>query len=81
MLTARKLQELSLRCQIILITHEATIAAIAGQHFVVKRHGDDTDVLEITGEEREYEIARMLAGTETPEALKHARALLKGEGV
>ena len=81
MLTARKLQELSRRCQIILITHEATIAAIAEQHFVVKRHGDDTDVLEITGEERAYEIARMLAGTETPEALKHAQALLRGEGI
>ena len=81
LLAGKKLKDLSRSCRTILITHEATIAAIAEQHFVVKRHGDDTDVLEITGEERAYEIARMLAGTETPEALKHAQALLRGEGI
>lgn len=76
LLAGYKLRELSKRCRTILITHDAGIAAMADQHFLVKRDGDETSVSEITGEEREKEIARMLAGEESGEALSHAKYLL-----
>lgn len=76
-LAGEKLRELSVRCRTILITHEAAIAAMADQHFLVGRSGDETEISEITGVEREKEIARMLAGdTDSQAALKHAKALL-----
>lgn len=76
-LAGEKLKELSRRCRTVLITHEAAIAAMADQHFLVHREGDGTLIEEITGFEREKEIARMLAGDETSqEALKHAKVLL-----
>lgn len=75
-LAGQKLKELSRVCPTILITHEASIAAMADQHFVVRRFGDETKVEEISGAEREKEIARMLAGEESFEALEHARVLL-----
>ena len=78
LLAGEKLRELSGRCRVILITHEATIAAMADRHFLVRRTGDETDVYEIEGAARELEIARMLAGSDAPEALEHARALLRG---
>ncbi|MDR1471009.1 MAG: AAA family ATPase [Synergistaceae bacterium] len=76
LLAGQKLRELSKNCRTILITHEATIAAMADQHFVVRRAGDETSVSQISGEERALEIARMLAGSASREALDHARALL-----
>jgi DNA repair protein RecN (Recombination protein N) len=79
LLTGFKLRELSGRCQVLLITHEAVIAARADQHFAVRRSGNQTEILEVTGEERETEIARMLSGNpDSSEALEHAAALLKG---
>jgi DNA repair protein RecN (Recombination protein N) len=78
LLAGEKLRELSKLCRIILITHEATIAAMADQHFLVRRTGDETEVREIDSAARELEIARMLAGSDAPEALEHARALLRG---
>jgi len=72
-----KLKELSSKCQVILVTHEASIAALADQHFLVYKEGDDTIVKEVTGEERILELARMLAGNEeAPEAIEHAKALV-----
>lgn len=76
LLAGEKLRELSERTRVILITHEATIAAMASQHFLVTRSGDETQVAEISGAARESEIARMLSGRQTPEAIDHARALL-----
>ncbi|MDR3076681.1 MAG: AAA family ATPase [Synergistaceae bacterium] len=76
LLAGEKLKELSANCRTILITHEATIAAMADQHFLVTRHGDETEVYEITGDDRVREIARMLAGSESKEAVDHAKALL-----
>lgn len=80
-LAGQKLKELSRVCPTILITHEASIAAMADQHFVVKRIGDETKVEEINGAEREKEIARMLAGEESQEAIEHARVLLANNQV
>ncbi|MDR0765195.1 MAG: AAA family ATPase [Synergistaceae bacterium] len=76
LLAGKKLRELSRGCRTILITHEATIAAMADQHFVVERRGDITEVNEVAGDERVAEIARMLAGSESREAMDHARSLL-----
>ena len=75
-----KLRQLAGRCRTILITHQAAIASMADQHFVVKRSGDDTVICEVAGEAREREIARMLAGDETSQtALEHAKSLLDTE--
>ena len=75
-----KLRQLAKRCRTVLITHQATIAAMADQHFVVKREGENTEIAEVTGEAREREIARMLSGDEkSKEALEHARALLEND--
>jgi len=80
LLAGFKLKELSNRCQVILVTHEAVIAAQADQHFVVRRSGTLTTVLEVTGVERSIEIARMLSGDpDSPEALEHATVLLKNQ--
>lgn len=80
LLSGFKLKELSERCQVILVTHEAVIAAQADQHFVVTRGGETTTVVEVTGESRSSEIARMLSGDpESREALEHASALLAGK--
>ncbi|MDR3279041.1 MAG: AAA family ATPase [Synergistaceae bacterium] len=76
LLAGEKLRDLSKNCRTILITHEATIAAMADQHFVVTRTRDETEVYEISGDARAREIARMLAGSESREAMEHARALL-----
>jgi len=78
-LAGNKLKELSSKCQVILVTHEASIAALADQHFLVNRDGDNTIIKELTGEERVQELARMLAGDEdAPEAIEHARSLVMG---
>ncbi|MDO9507727.1 MAG: AAA family ATPase [Thermovirgaceae bacterium] len=74
------LKELSLRCQVILITHEASIAALADQHFKVEREGDISRVLEVDLDQRVGEISRMLAGNpRDPEAIGLARSLLENQ--
>jgi DNA repair protein RecN (Recombination protein N) len=63
---------------VILITHEASIASLADQHFRVERDGDISRVLEVEGKQRERELARMLAGDpDDPEAAGLARSLLE----
>ncbi|MDO4988314.1 MAG: AAA family ATPase [Synergistes sp.] len=79
LLAGYKLRQLSRRCRTILITHQATIAAMADQHFLVRRNGDTTEICEVTDTAREREIARMLSGDEnSSQALEHAKALLNG---
>lgn len=76
-LAGQKLKELSSKCQVILITHEASIAALADQHYVVRRNVDKTDVFDLEPEERVPELARMLSGDYSlEEAQQHARRLL-----
>jgi len=71
------LKELSKRCQVLLITHEASIAALADQHFKVEREGDISRVMEVDHDSRVLEIARMLAGNpDDPEASRLASSLL-----
>jgi len=80
LLAGLKLKELSKAGQVILITHEATLAAMGDQHLVVRRRGDLTEVLDISGEERVAEIARMLSGEAHEDAIRHARFLLDKYG-
>ncbi len=76
-LSGLQLQKLSRKCQVILVTHEASIAALGDSHILIQREDDETLTRAITGEERVREIARMLSGSpEMSEAQEHARILL-----
>ena len=76
-LSGLQLQKLSRKCQVILVTHEASIAALGDSHILIQRDEGETITRSITGEERVREIARMLSGSpDMSEAQKHARILL-----
>ncbi|HOO64509.1 MAG TPA: AAA family ATPase [Synergistaceae bacterium] len=77
LLAGRLLQKISRSFQVILITHEASIAAMGDQHILVRREGDSTIFQDLSPEGRVSELARMLSGdANNPKALEHARALL-----
>ncbi|PIE54917.1 MAG: DNA recombination protein RecN [Dethiosulfovibrio peptidovorans] len=79
-LAGLKLKDLSRETQVILVTHEASIAALADRHFVVRRQELLSDVRELRGDERVPEIARMLSGDlNLNEAQVHASRLLQKE--
>jgi DNA repair protein RecN (Recombination protein N) len=77
------LAELAQDHQVIVVTHLATIAAVAANHLVVTRSATPdgpADLRTVTGQDRVAEIARMLAGDPAdPVALAHAAALIAGE--
>ena len=80
-LTGLQLKKLSRKCQVILVTHEASIAALGDSHILIQRSetetGSETFMKNISGRERVREIARMLSGSpDLNEALEHARILL-----
>ena len=77
----RRLANLSKRAQVIVITHLPQVAVWADQHLVVKKNEGgsvtQSDVLEVSADERKIEIARMLSGQESSEtAQQHAAELL-----
>jgi len=72
-----RLARLAQQTQVIVVTHLPQVAAFADQHLVVHKDGGETTVTPVNGSDREKEIARMLAGTDTSEtALKHAQELI-----
>lgn len=75
---AEKLGALSHRSQIIVVTHLASVAAMADTHFLIQKDVSAeqtvTNVYPLDKTARENEIARIIGGGET--ALAHARALL-----
>lgn len=78
---AGRLAALAERSQVLLVTHQAPIAARAARHFCVhKREGGGrpkVEIEELEGEARLRELARMLSGDETSRiARQHAEALL-----
>ncbi len=84
-IVARKLSELAASRQVIVISHLPQIASKAARHLHVAKEEAGgrvrTAVLELTGEERVREIARMLAGEELAgSALANARDLLGANG-
>lgn len=76
----RRLRSLAQHHQVIVVTHLAQVAAFADHHLVVVKdvdaEGARTVVHPVEGDARTAEIARMLSGESTEEALQHARALL-----
>lgn len=77
----KKLKSLSVSQQVLCVTHQPQIAALADSHIVIeKQHGrDSTSVTarSLTADERIDEIARMLAGESiTDAARENARVLL-----
>ena len=76
-LSGLQLKKLSQKCQVILVTHEASIAALGDSHILIQRADGESAMKNITGEERVREIARMLSGSpDMSEAQEHARILL-----
>ena len=76
-LSGMKLKELSRNAQVILVTHEASIAALGDAHVLIQRAGGESQIEPIEGEARVREIARMLSGSpDLTEAQEHARKLL-----
>lgn len=77
----RRLHELSRQAQVIVVTHLPQVAAWADSHFVLQKNSDglvsQSDVIQVNGESRVEEIARMLAGHEdSRSARQHAAELL-----
>jgi len=77
----KKLKSLSVSQQVLCVTHQPQIAALADSHIVIeKQHGrDSTSVTarSLTADERVDEIARMLAGESVTDAAReNARVLL-----
>ena len=81
----RRLGELARSAQVIVVTHLAQVAAFADQQIVVRKSSDLTgdvvtqsDVREVTGDDRIAELARMLSGQEESAAARqHAAELLE----
>ena len=77
----KRLHLLAQHAQVIVVTHLPQVAAWADSHFVVTKNNDGTvsqsDVRNVSGEDRIEEIARMLAGLEnSTSAREHATELL-----
>jgi DNA repair protein RecN (Recombination protein N) len=68
--------------QVLVVTHLAQVASRARTQVVVERVSDPGDgppvasVRVVSGEERVGEVARLLAGTDGPRAVEHAKELL-----
>jgi DNA repair protein RecN (Recombination protein N) len=78
---AKRLKKLSESTQVIVVTHLAQVAALADHQIRVSKDlsGDITltSVAELSPQEREIEIARMLSGSPNSEsAITHAKELL-----
>jgi DNA repair protein RecN (Recombination protein N) len=72
-----RLQKLAQSTQVLLVTHSPQVAARAERHFRILRKGDKTIVVQLDGEERLEEVARMLSGAVvTEEARAAARRLI-----
>ncbi len=77
-----KLKQLSSSHQVICVTHQAQIAALANEHYLIKKTTDDnktyTNITRLDNNGRVSELARIIDGVNITEtALAHARQLLK----
>ena len=77
-----KLNKLSSVMQLLVITHSAQVAGFADKHFKISKQSDEnittTSVVEITGDDRINEIARIISGAKiTPESVATAKTLIK----
>lgn len=83
---AEKIGKISKQHQVITVTHLPQIASMADRHFeihkVVKNEQTNTQVTELTYEERIRAIARMLGGVKiTDLSLGHARDLIESANI
>lgn len=80
---ADRLERLARTGQILVVTHQAVLAARAERHIHLNKHVVEgrTEVRAeiLTGEARLVELARLLSGTDGEAAIEHAWALLVGE--
>lgn len=80
----RKLQQLSKTHQIICITHQAQIAALADIHLFISKSVDEgrtfTKIKQLNFEERKYELSRIIDGNNPSDlSLKHAEEMLNSK--
>jgi DNA repair protein RecN (Recombination protein N) len=75
----KKLKDISINEQVIVITHLHQVASMANRHFKIYKHTKDsrtfTYIERLMGENRLRELARMLGGTE-PIVYEHAKEIL-----
>lgn len=74
---AARLKDLAAHHQVIVVSHLPQLAAVADRHLLISKTGATTTVTELSGQARVRELARMLAGDESPTALRHAVELLQ----
>ena len=82
----QKLKTLARGQQVLCITHLPQIAAFADQHFLIAKQEQSgrtrTNIQQLSSEQRQQEIARMLSGAQVTEtSLKHAEQMLKSSRV
>lgn len=78
---AEVLAQLAKTHQVIVVTHLPQVAVMASKHYVVSKTEEHnalpvTSLTEVSGTQREEEIARMLSGSITEASLAHAHELL-----
>ena len=75
---AQMLVDQAKSCQVMSITHSASLAAIANTHVCVSKEGSDLCARRVEGKERRKELARMASGDmASQEAELFAKALLR----
>ncbi|MCQ2599036.1 MAG: DNA repair protein RecN [Alphaproteobacteria bacterium] len=77
-----RLNRLATDSQALVITHSAQVAGYADRHFKIEKNATETttttNVIEIKGDNRIAEIARIVSGSEiTPESIATAKTLIK----
>ncbi|MDK6629213.1 DNA repair protein RecN, partial [Actinotignum timonense] len=81
----KRLAKLAGSAQVIVVTHLAQVAACAEHQLVVVKQLEEstarTELRDVSGPEREAELARMLSGSDTDVARAHAAELLKAANV
>ena len=77
-----RLNKLAQNEQLLVITHSAQVAGFADKHFKISKQSENdkttTTVIEVAGDERVNEIARIISGAQiTPESIATAKTLIK----
>ena len=78
-----RLAQLSQHVQVLSVTHAPQVAARAAAHLLISKGGGETvetRVQPISGDQRQEEIARMLAGAEVTSEARAAAARLLATG-
>lgn len=79
-----KLREIARQIQVICVTHSAQIASLADKHFLISKEDEEgrtqTKVLELDGEGRIAEVARILGGIDVTETQRAVAREMIEEG-